>query len=160
MYPPLVTSVLCGINHDPNKADNGGCAKLTECPLPFFGLLVCLNLSAFILAGYQSFKSRHLPSVFNESFYMTVTICVILEAFLIGLPILVVVNVNNIAFMVIGSWIITIAALAVLFPMFWPKIVGGRVITAMHLSSRGLWQENATLFTSTSNMRSAHVFNT
>ncbi|CAB9517081.1 Gamma-aminobutyric acid (GABA) B receptor [Seminavis robusta] len=111
----------------------------------FGSLLVLVNLLAFLMAGYQSFKSRNLPTVFNESFYMTVTICIIVEAILIGLPIMVVVQANTIAFMVIGSWLVTVAALAVLIPLFWPKIVGRyirqEISSSLNLSSsrQHLW---------------------
>ena len=53
---------------------------------------------------------------------LAVSNCVILEAFLIGIPLLSVLNVNTSAFVVVGCWIIAIAALTILVPLFWPKI--------------------------------------
>ena len=106
-------------------------------PSLYFGLvLVAVNLFAFIGSGYQSYVIRMLPSSFNESFYLALTNGMIVESFLMGIPVLTVLNINPTAFMLVSVWIIVLVVIAVLLPMFGPKV------TDKHLDARISFVQN------------------
>lgn len=102
----------------------GSCVSVNNRSTIFLVLLILINFASFLLSGIQSYGARELPSSFNESFYIAVSNFIILEAFLVGVPLLYVLNLNNTgAFMAVDCWVVATVALAVLLPMFIPKLV-------------------------------------
>jgi hypothetical protein len=85
--------------------------------------LAVFNFLAVVFANYESYLSRHLPSDFNETFYITLSMASILEGFLIGAPILFLARDNPTSFFVVSSMLIAFLCLAILLPMFVPKLV-------------------------------------
>lgn len=97
-------------------SDNGTLATL-------FGIFLCIvNVIPIVLANYQSYRSRELPSEFNESRYLTISMVSLLEAFAIGLP-LVLVAVDPTAVFLTRAVILCVSCLAILLPMFVPKCI-------------------------------------
>lgn len=85
--------------------------------------LAVFNFLAVVFANYESYLSRHLPSDFNETFYITLSMASILEGFLIGAPILFLAGDNPTSFFVVSSMLTAFLCLAILLPMFVPKLV-------------------------------------
>jgi hypothetical protein len=85
--------------------------------------LAVFNFLAVVFANYESYLSRHLPSHFNESFYITLSMASILECFLIGAPILFLTGDNPTSFFVVSLMLNVFLCLAILLPMFVPKLV-------------------------------------
>jgi 7 transmembrane sweet-taste receptor of 3 GCPR/Receptor family ligand binding region len=103
----------------------GTCWSLDSYVSKLFGSLLALfNFSAFCVVGVQSYRSRLLPNTFNETLPVSFAIGIILEAFLIGIPLLTVLKRNVGAFMVVASWITAVSAMAVLLPLVVYKIIG------------------------------------
>ena len=101
-------------------ASEGTCSSTDSKSVVFWWLLLLINLLSYSFSGFQSYRARKLPSSFHESFYIAVSNFVILEVFLIEIPLLYALNINNTsAFMVVECWV---TALAVLLPMFLPKL--------------------------------------
>jgi hypothetical protein len=104
--------------------------------------LAVFNFFAVVFANYESYLSRHLPSDFNETFYITLSMASILEGFLIGAPILFMAGDNPTSFFVVSSVLIAFVCLAILLPMFVPKLA----IRFMKLNQaewRGAWRTYA-----------------
>jgi len=55
----------------------------------FWIVLVTFNFVMVVFANYQSFLARNIPSDFNESLYITLSMASLLECFLIGIPLLI-----------------------------------------------------------------------
>lgn len=89
--------------------------------LAFLCVLFFMNLVLVIVANYQSFLARNIPSDFNESTYITLSMASILETMLLGIPIVFLVLESPTAAFVVESLLITALCLAILLPLFIPK---------------------------------------
>lgn len=83
--------------------------------------LFVVNLAALLFANYQCFLARNLPSDFNESFYVTLTNAGILEALILGSPMLFLVYDNPTANFLVRSLLVAIICFTILLPTFIPK---------------------------------------
>jgi hypothetical protein len=88
----------------------------------FMLLLGLFNLVAVAFANYQCYLSRQVPSDFNESYYIGLSMLSILEGFLIGIPILFLAVGNPTANFIVASLLISFLCLAMLVPTFIPKV--------------------------------------
>jgi hypothetical protein len=86
----------------------------------FFGLLTVVNVVPIFLSIYQSYRCRNLPSEFNESRYLAISMASLLETFVMGLPILLV-TVLPTGIFLSRAVLIFATCLAILLPMFLPK---------------------------------------
>jgi len=100
----------------------GTCWATGSSPQFAFALtLFLINMLMVIFANYQSYLARHVPSDFNESVYVALSMASILEAMLLGLPITFLTLDSPSASFVVTSVVITIVCFAVLVPLFVPK---------------------------------------
>ena len=83
--------------------------------------LFSVDLVAAGIASYQSLLARHVPTAYNESFYLAVSMGSILETFLIGVPILVLVKDTPGPRFLVEALLLFILCMAILYPIFWPK---------------------------------------
>jgi len=90
-------------------------------PWEFLGPLLSLNFVALALSNYLAFKSRDLPSQFNESSYTWLTMASLLETFIVAVPIVFVVWDDPSARFIAQSVLLVLFCLAVLLPTFIPK---------------------------------------
>jgi len=86
----------------------------------FFGLLTVVNVVPIFLSIYQSYRCRNLPSEFNESRYLAISMASLLETFVMGLPILLV-TVLPTGIFLSRAVLLFATCLAILLPMFLPK---------------------------------------
>lgn len=86
----------------------------------FGSFLAVVDFIPMILSVYQSYRSRGLPSEFNESRYLALSLASLLETFLIGLPIILMTVLPTAVFLS-RAVLLCMSCLAVLMPMFVPK---------------------------------------
>ena len=98
----------------------GGCQ--CDNPWPFAASLGLINLGVLAMANWQAYKSRKILSEFAESKYIAICMLSLLEALLIGIPILVVVRNSPRAFYLTISFMIFVVCMGVLLLIFVPKI--------------------------------------
>jgi hypothetical protein len=107
-----------------NTESIGGCYVCSGSNIPplYFAVpLFAIEAVSVVIACHQSTRSRHIPTVYNESFYLFVTMGSILETFLLGLPIMFMVRDTPGPRFLVESLLLFILCLAVLAPIFWPK---------------------------------------
>lgn len=88
----------------------------------FMLALGLFNLVAVAFANYQCYLSRQVPSDFNESYYIGLSMLSILEGFLIGIPILFLAVGNPTANFIVASLLISFLYMTILVPTFIPKV--------------------------------------
>ena len=110
-----------------------------------FGIiLLFVNFIPVILANYQTYQARSLPTQFNESKFIALSMASILESALIGLPIIIMAKDDPTAHFLTQSIIISIARLAVLLFLFVPKQLNKNKPAAetRHMASTASGTEN------------------
>jgi len=120
------------------------------------GFLIALglfNLGAVILANYESYRTRHLPSDFNESFYLALSMVSILEGFLIGVPILFLGYKTPTVFFVVASLFISFLCLGILLPTFVSKLLIRRRKSGLN---KGQWHAAWSSYCETTGRRRRH----
>lgn len=99
----------------------GTCASDKETLAKGFGsLLAIVNVIPIFVSVYQSFRGRKLPSEFNESRFLSMSVASLLETFLVGLPITLTSWEPTVVF-ITRAIVLCMACLAILLPMFVPK---------------------------------------
>jgi hypothetical protein len=83
--------------------------------------IIVINLTALVVANYQCYKARNLPTDFNESFYIAISNASMLEAFFLGGPIMLVVHDNPNSLFVVACLLVAITCFCILLPIFVPK---------------------------------------
>ena len=84
--------------------------------------LSLLNFFAVALACWQAFQARDIESEFSEAKYIGLTMASLFQAFLTGIPVVVVVRDIPRSYYVVLSLIIFLLCFAILFLIFLPKI--------------------------------------
>jgi hypothetical protein len=84
-------------------------------------LMAIVNGLGLLFTNYQGFKTRALPTAFNESFYLAIANASLLEALILGIPILVLANDSPSTSFIIKAILVTLVCLCVLLPLFIPK---------------------------------------
>lgn len=114
----------------------GYCTSDNERLERFFSVpLLIVNLVAVVLACYQCYKAKTLPSEFNESRFLAISLFSLLETYIIGLPIAIFADDPTAIFMT-RAVVLCMVCLAMLLPMFLPKLLNKRNLTPRrHLRS-------------------------
>jgi hypothetical protein len=84
-------------------------------------LMAIVNGLGLLFTNYQGFKTRALPTAFNESFYLGITNASLLEALILGIPILVLANDSPSTSFIVKAILVSFLCLCVLLPLFIPK---------------------------------------
>jgi hypothetical protein len=87
----------------------------------FFCLYFAINLLALIFANYQSYIARNYPSAYNEGYYIAISVGFLMEACLVGVPVLVLVQGSPTSDFLVRAILITVVCLVILLPLFVPK---------------------------------------
>jgi len=106
--------------------DQNGSSREVSSRNIFLIVLGLFNFLAVAFANYQCYLARQVPSDFNESYYIGLSMLSILEGFLIGIPILFLTIGKPIAGFVVGSVLIAFLCMAILLPTFAPKTLRNR----------------------------------
>merc|ERR1719221_2485838 len=81
---------------DDSQNSFGSCETKGNASKIFVSLIVAINLIALVMANYQAFKARSIATEFSESFYLGFILVCILQALVLCIPLLVIVD-DNIA---------------------------------------------------------------
>ncbi|CAB9522237.1 acid type B receptor subunit 1 [Seminavis robusta] len=120
------------------------CSSSNETFGKVFGtLLFAINFVALALANWESYKGQKLPSHVNETRRIAFSMFFLIEACLLGIPILLVVQSNSTGSFLVKAVLIFWLCAAILGPMFlplWNKQTGRESLTrsVSILSSRNL----------------------
>lgn len=106
-----------------STGSTGACASSSQqTEIIFISLLGLLNLAALACANWQSYRARNLPTEFNESENITLSMLFMTEAAVLGVPVLFLVDGDPSAFFLVRSVLISIICLLVMTPIFLPKV--------------------------------------
>ncbi|CAB9523899.1 Metabotropic glutamate receptor 3 [Seminavis robusta] len=86
----------------------------------FGALLLAINFVALALANWESYKGRDLPTEFNETSRIAMSMFFLIEAIIIGSPILLAAQGNPAATFLVKAVLIFCTCLAIIGPMFLP----------------------------------------
>ena len=89
----------------------------------FMLILFFINMVVVCFANYQSYLARNIPSDFNESLHITLSMASLLETTLLGIPIVFLVSESPPAAFLVASLLITALCLAIMLPLFLPKVL-------------------------------------
>mmetsp|Transcript_26914 Transcript_26914/g.59802 ORF Transcript_26914/g.59802 Transcript_26914/m.59802 type:complete len:280 (-) Transcript_26914:91-930(-) len=89
--------------------------------LTFLLLTVSINLTALIYANVEAIRGRSIRTQYSESKFIGLTMLILLQAFIIGIPLFIVAYDSPTARFVVTSSLAFILCTAVLLPMFLPK---------------------------------------
>ena len=91
--------------------------------LPFQVCLILVNFAALSTANFQAFRTRRIKSVLSESKYIAITVASMMQAFLVGLPVLLLVDQEPVAHYVVSVLLIFCTCIAVIGFIFVPKVL-------------------------------------
>jgi gamma-aminobutyric acid type B receptor len=94
--------------------------------LPVQIVLIVINFSALLVANVQAFRTRRIKSVLSESKYIAITVASVMQAFLVGLPVLLLVDEEPTARYVVSVLLIFCICMAVIGFIFVPKVLAER----------------------------------
>jgi ABC-type sugar transport system substrate-binding protein len=105
-------------------ATYGFCTSTEGNSLAFGITLVTINVGVLILANYQAYQARSIQSQFSESRYIGLIMASLLQIFLVGLPMLLLLNGQGfpLAQYVVKVLIVFVTCLSVLLWLFVPKV--------------------------------------
>lgn len=94
--------------------------------LPFVVVILVLNVGLLLLANWWAYQSRNIETEYHESRYIGISMASVLQAWCMGVPILIVVWDNPSAKFFVEAGIVFVTALAVLLLIFVPKVLAIR----------------------------------
>jgi gamma-aminobutyric acid type B receptor len=89
---------------------------------PYLGLLVLINTSALLFALIQAYQARSIQSEFSESQYIAIVMASFLQIFVIGVPLLFLVQTQPVELYVLKVAIVFLVSVVVLVCIFVPKM--------------------------------------
>ena len=89
--------------------------------LIFLVPLVLVNVIVLVLATFQTYKAKDLPTEFSETRYLALSMLSMSETFILGATTIVAVMDNPTGLFLVVSILISIVCLSILLPMFVPK---------------------------------------
>lgn len=101
----------------------GGAGGTSNTSLIIVSIIVVWNFVAVAGANYQAYLTRNMPSSFNEALHLSICMAMLLEAFLLGVPLLFMVGSRPIAAFSVRLLLVTAICAAVLGPMFLPRVL-------------------------------------
>jgi hypothetical protein len=102
----------------------GSCANADA--LPYCIVVLLLNLGFLLLANWWAYEARNIETEYHESRYIAISMASVLQAWCMGMPILIVVWDNPQAKFFVGTGIVFVTSLAVLALIFVPKVLAIR----------------------------------
>jgi len=87
-------------------------------------ILVVFNFLMVLFANYQSYVARNIPTDFNETFYVALSMASLLECFLIGAPIIFVASGDPSAAFVLKAVVVAFGCGCILVPIYTHKFRG------------------------------------
>ena len=94
----------------------------SDSSLPFVIVVLVLNLGILCLANWWAYQARNIETEYHESRYIAISMASVLQAWCMGIPILIVVWDNPQAKFFVSAGIVFVTSLAVLALIFLPKV--------------------------------------
>lgn len=107
---------------DDQNQSHGFCQADDRGAYKFLIPIGVINALALILANVQAFRARNVSTEYSESSYIFFAMLSLLQALIIGVPLLIIVNDNEVANYFVWCGIIFVIATAILGFIFGPKI--------------------------------------
>uniref|UniRef100_A0A7S4K0L5 G-protein coupled receptors family 3 profile domain-containing protein n=1 Tax=Odontella aurita TaxID=265563 RepID=A0A7S4K0L5_9STRA len=82
-----------------------------------------INLCALLFANFEAYRGRYIVTEYGESFYIGISMAILLQAVIIGTPVILIVDDSPTATHVIQCCLLFILACALLLPIFVPKLI-------------------------------------
>mmetsp|Transcript_35922 Transcript_35922/g.66177 ORF Transcript_35922/g.66177 Transcript_35922/m.66177 type:complete len:1120 (-) Transcript_35922:228-3587(-) len=98
----------------------------SEKSLPFVIVIIVVNLGALLVANFQAYQARDIQTEYQESRYVAISMASILQAWCMGIPIMIVVKDAPQAKFFVEAGIIFVTCTAVLLLVFTPKLLAVR----------------------------------
>lgn len=98
----------------------------SEDGVAFVVVLIVMNVGFFILANWAAYKARNIETEYNESRYIGISMAAVLQAWCMGIPILIVVWDNPQARFYVQAGIIFVTAQALVSLVYVPKMLALR----------------------------------
>ena len=89
-------------------------------------ILVAVNCLALVMANIEAFKARRVATEYGESSYIGLAMGSMLQALMVALPLIILVENNPSAEFFISATFVFIVAMAILLLIFVPKIIAWR----------------------------------
>eukprot|EP00977_Amphora_coffeiformis_P021241 scaffold9085_cov215-Amphora_coffeaeformis.AAC.9 len=136
LVDPLVwVRIRKGRTETGERESYGHCQSSSTTARVMVGLVGGVNLVALGLANIQAYLTRNLSVAYDESKYIGLAMASILQAFLIGLPLLFLVDDNPIARYVVRSILVFVVCMSVLGFVFVPKMLASKEATDTRFST-------------------------
>ena len=81
-----------------------------------------MNLIVLAIACFQAFKARNIQTEFSEATYIGLAMFTLVQAYLSGIPIVVVVREIPVAYYLVLTFLIFLLCMAIILFIFLPKI--------------------------------------
>ena len=88
-----------------------------------FALIVAVNLSAVVLANIQAFRARGMSDEYSESRYIGFALGGMLQVFMVGVPVLFLVEESPPAFFLVASSTVFLVSISLLLLIAVPKLL-------------------------------------
>jgi gamma-aminobutyric acid type B receptor len=111
--------------------------------IPYIASLVSVNCSTLILANWMAYRSRKVRLEFGESRYIAFIMFSILQAFLIGMPLLLAVLQDPVSFYIVLLMLDFIICGSTLGFMFIPKILAHKKLVSSSIVTANESNENS-----------------
>ncbi|KAL3910784.1 MAG: hypothetical protein SGARI_001956, partial [Bacillariaceae sp.] len=111
-----------GRNSDGQLSSYGHCTASGTASKVLLSLLALTNFFALLFALILAFQTRHLQVAFNESKYIALSMFAIVQAALIGVPLLFLADSNPTTFYVVRCLLVFVVCLSVQLFIFVPKM--------------------------------------
>ena len=123
---------------EPNEyyESHGYCRAEGNGYIAFLILIAIANASALVLATIEAFHARNIATEFSESTYILAILVSLLQAVVVGIPLLVIVHDNAVASYFVWSGIIFVVTMAILGLIFIPKVMVTRATAEPERASR------------------------
>ena len=115
----------------------GHCRSFGNLSSIMLGLLAGVNIAALLSANVLAYMTRLLEVAFNESKFVGLAMASILQAALIGLPLLFLADSNPVARYVVRSVLVFVICMSVLVFIFVPKVMNADEKMTIRFSTSG-----------------------
>jgi gamma-aminobutyric acid type B receptor len=105
------------------KSFYGSCLSKNGDSMVYCVLLGLINVCALIIANFQAYQARHIHVEFSESQYIGMVMVCMLQAFLVGAPVLLLMQENPVSTYIVQSILIFFTAFSILVFIFVPKVL-------------------------------------
>jgi hypothetical protein len=91
--------------------------------MPFLICTLVVNFLALVIGNFWSYQARNIETEYSESSYVGVAMAAVLQAWVMGIPIMIVVQYSPPAKFYVASGIIFVTAMAIFGLVYVPKIL-------------------------------------